>query len=138
MIELRMLGSLEVKLDSGQSEVATSQPKRTALLAYLAVARPVGFHRRDTLLALLWPELDASRARHALSQALYGLRSALGEDAIVSRGDAEIGLDRSKVWCDVTALDAALDELTSCPEIARESVIAPVDLTVWRRYLLAA
>ena len=109
MIELRMLGSLEVKLDNGQSEVATSQPKRAALLTYLAMARPVGFHRRDTLLALLWPELDAPRARHALSQALYGLRSALGEDAIVSRGDAEIGLDRSKVWCDVTALDAALD-----------------------------
>ena len=36
------------------------------------------------------------------------------------------------------ALDAALDELTSCPEIVRESVIAPVDLTVWRRYLPAA
>ncbi len=39
---------------------------------------------------------------------------------------------------DAASLDTALDELTCCPEIARESVIAPVDLTVWRRYLLAA
>ena len=46
------------------------QGKRFALLAYLALARPRGFHRRDTLLALFWPELDARRARNSLSQSL--------------------------------------------------------------------
>lgn len=109
MTELRLLGSFEIKLANARSEVAASQPKRAALLAYLAAARPIGMHRRDEVLALLWPDTESSRARHALNQALYALRSALGEDAILSRGDSLIGLDRRKIWCDVTALHDALD-----------------------------
>src|SRR5262245_12921902 len=39
------------------------QPKRLALLAYLAIARPRGAHRRDALVAIFWPELDQHGAR---------------------------------------------------------------------------
>ena len=62
-----------------------AQPKRVALLAYLAIARPRGFHRRETLLALLWPEQDEQHARWALNQALRHLRTALGKEAVPSR-----------------------------------------------------
>jgi hypothetical protein len=39
--------------------VILAASKGAALLTYLAIATPRGFHRRDTLLALLWPELDS-------------------------------------------------------------------------------
>jgi len=39
-----------------------AQPKRVALLAYLAAATPRRLHRRDSLLALFWPELDQEHA----------------------------------------------------------------------------
>ena len=110
MIELRLLGTLQLSAADGRDLTALArQSKRTALLLYLAAAVPYGLHRRETLLALFWPELDETKARSALSQALYVLRNALGEQAIVTRGDDEVGISRSVVWCDVHAFETALD-----------------------------
>src|SRR5207247_9391243 len=109
MVEFRLLGTLSLTTADGR-EVGSllSQPRRLARLAYLAAATPRGLHRRDTLLALFWPELDQDHARAALRQALHVLRGALGTDAVVTRGDEEIGLDPSRVWCDVAAFEAAM------------------------------
>ncbi len=85
------------------------QPKRMALLAYLAAADPRGLHRRDTLLALLWPELDADRGRAALSKALHHLRASLGAEAIPGHGDEAVGLDRTRVRSDVDRFEEAMD-----------------------------
>jgi DNA-binding SARP family transcriptional activator/TolB-like protein len=110
MIQLRLLGSLALTGPAGEELPAVlRQPKRLALLAYLTVASPRGFHRRDTLLALLWPERDTEHARAALSHGLYTLRRTLGEGVIVSRGDEEVGLDRELCWCDAVALEEAVD-----------------------------
>ena len=110
MIELRMLGRLSLTGADGR-EVRTllGQPRRFALLAYLAAATPLGFHRRDTLLALFWPELDQEHARTALRQALRVLRTALGSGVLVKRGDEEVGLDFGQVWSDVAALERAVN-----------------------------
>ena len=86
-----------------------AQPKRLALLAYLAVAEPPGPHRRDTLLGLFWPELDQDRARNNLSQAIHFLRRALGDTAIISRGGEDLALEHSLAWVDVRAFRGALD-----------------------------
>ena len=105
MIELRLLGSLSLT-GPGREELPAvlRQPKRLALLAYLAAATPRGFQRRDTLLALFWPERDTEHARAALSDALYALRRALGDGVIVKRGDEEVGLAPDRFWCDAIAL----------------------------------
>src|SRR5438132_3471730 len=109
MIELRMLGRLSLTGSDGREvRGLLGQPRRLALLAYLAAASPQGFHRRDTLLALFWPELDQEHARAALRQALHVVRDALGGDAVTSRGDEEIGLDVAQVSCDVAAFERAL------------------------------
>ena len=109
MIELSMLGRLSLTgADGREVRGLLGQPRRLALLAYLAAASPQGFHRRDTLLALFWPELDQEHARAALRQALHVVRDALGADAVASRGDEEIGLDFAQVSCDVAAFERAL------------------------------
>lgn len=87
-----------------------TQPKRLGLLAYMAVAKPRGFQRRDTLLALFWPELDRSSARRSLRQALHALRATLGAQAVVSRGLEEVALADDEVWCDAVAFEAAIEE----------------------------
>jgi DNA-binding SARP family transcriptional activator/Tol biopolymer transport system component len=110
VFELRILGPFQLSAPDGRAvEPLVRQSKRTALLAYLAAAKPHGAQRRDKLLALFWPESDEAHARAALSQALYALRRALGERAIVSQGEAEVGLNGDLVWCDATAFEAALD-----------------------------
>jgi DNA-binding SARP family transcriptional activator/Tfp pilus assembly protein PilF len=111
MVELRTLGSLSLQ-DAGGRELQSllTQPKRFALLAYLAVASPRGFHRRDTLLAFFWPELNPGRARNALRQAIHVLREPLPAGVLINRGDDEIGLDWSRITCDVAEFENALTE----------------------------
>src|SRR5215208_6736866 len=109
MIDLRTLGALElISADSNAVGSVLAQPRRAALLCYLALALPRGFHRRDTLFALFWPEHDADQARHALRQSVYFLRRALGPQTIISRGDEELALAPEEVSCDVWAFDAAV------------------------------
>jgi DNA-binding SARP family transcriptional activator len=66
MLELHTLGSVDLLGTEGEEVSGVlSQPKRLALLVYLAVEP--GPHRRDTLLTLFWPESDETHARNALS-----------------------------------------------------------------------
>jgi DNA-binding SARP family transcriptional activator len=76
-LSLALLGPSQLTLD-GQPVGGFAYNKARALLAYLAVEadRP---HHRDTLAALLWPELPDEAARHNLRQALANLRTAIGD-----------------------------------------------------------
>ena len=110
VLRLRTLGALDLQApDGSELRSVLAQPRRVALLAYLALATPRGPHRRDRLLALFWPDQDQAHARNALSQAVYFLRNSLGADAVVSRTADELALDMSTVWCDAIAFDEALD-----------------------------
>jgi DNA-binding SARP family transcriptional activator/tetratricopeptide (TPR) repeat protein len=110
MFTFRTLGSLELRSDSGE-EVAgvLAAQKLVALLAYLAVATPHGLHRRDSVIGLLWPELTQERARAALRHSVYRLRGMLGPDALISRGDEDVGISTSIITCDAARLDELLD-----------------------------
>ena len=108
MIELRTLGTLDLRGTGGHElRRIIQQPKRLALLAFLAVATPRRFHRRDALLALFWPELDTEHARGALRRSLHFLRRIVGDHVIVGRGDEEIGLEAGALWCDTMAFEEA-------------------------------
>jgi DNA-binding SARP family transcriptional activator len=111
MVRLSVLGTLDLKApDDRVLSSILAQPKRTALLAFLALARPRGLQRRDVLLALFWPELPEDRARANLSNALYFLRRSLPAGTLAARGDGEIGIEDGRVWCDALALETALEE----------------------------
>lgn len=109
MIELSLLGLHALRDAAGRELPALlAQPKRFALLSYLAVGSGGGYARRDSLAALFWPELDQFAARRALRNTLYHLREALGEEVIVTRGDDGVAVDPSKLRCDVTRLATAV------------------------------
>jgi TolB-like protein/DNA-binding SARP family transcriptional activator/Flp pilus assembly protein TadD len=109
-VRLFTLGTLDLHVGDGtELRSALAQPRRIALLTYLALATPRGPHRRDRLLSLFWPDQDEAHARNALSQAVFFLRNALGAEAIVSRTAEELALDSSVVWCDAVAFDGAMD-----------------------------
>jgi adenylate cyclase len=83
-IHVTALGGLRIERDGDEVVDLLVQPVRCALFLYLALERSA---TRDELLALLWPERDAERARHSLNQTLYELRRRLGEDWVESRGE---------------------------------------------------
>ena len=108
MLRFYTLGAFElVDGEPPSVRLVPTQSKRLALLAYLALALPRGFHRRDTLLALFWPELSGDEARRALRQALHHLRRAAGDGAIETRPDDQVRLREGALWCDALAFEDA-------------------------------
>jgi DNA-binding SARP family transcriptional activator len=73
-IKLYLFGAPRLERDGKPVEIDTR--KAIALLAYLTLTG--GWHGRDSLAALLWPDYDQTRARAALRRTLSVLNKALG------------------------------------------------------------
>ncbi|HEU4631249.1 MAG TPA: BTAD domain-containing putative transcriptional regulator [Gemmatimonadaceae bacterium] len=109
MIDVRALGGAKLtRADGVEVRSLLAQPKRFALLAYLVLASPRGFHRRDSLLLRFWPESDEERARASLRTGLSFLRRALGAGVVETRGVDEVRIAPGAVACDVLAFEAAV------------------------------
>jgi DNA-binding SARP family transcriptional activator len=80
------------------------QPVRTALLILLAVEKEI---TREKAMALLWPESEPEKARHALNQTVYRLRKDLGDDWLEAKGE-RLRITEA-VSIDVHLFQAALD-----------------------------
>lgn len=124
--ELRTLGTLELRGPDGSCRAVLAQPKRLALLVHLATLPPDAAVRRDTLLALFWPEHDTTRGRAALRQALRFLRGALGADVLASGEDDALALAPSRIAHDATefALLAAAGRHEAALELYRGDFLA--------------
>jgi serine/threonine-protein kinase len=111
MIEFRAFGSTSLKGKEGNELLSVlTRPKLLSLLAALSLGEGGGFVRREWVVGLLWGDSDPERARAALRQALYRLRQALGPRCVESRGEDEVRIDPSVVWCDAREFQLALAE----------------------------
>jgi DNA-binding SARP family transcriptional activator/TolB-like protein len=108
MVRLRLLGGATIEGPGGPLTGRIAQRRQMALLAVLSVrgGRPTS---RDKLLALLWPDQDAERARHNLADAVYLIRKALGEESVLSLGD-DLLLSPERVRSDAGEFQHHLDE----------------------------
>ena len=95
MLRLLTFGGAAVVNESGDDVSSAATQRRTlALLSILAVAGPAGVSR-ERLVALLWPDAEPERGRHALAQALYASRRSLACDDLFDAGvDVKIRPDR--------------------------------------------
>src|SRR5688572_2744351 len=108
MIRLATLGDIGLRRADGRTIASVlQQPRRFALLCYLAVA-DASLIRRDTLLGLFWPEKPEEDARHGLSQAIHYLRRELGAQVIEGGGSEGFGIDPAALSCDARDFRAAL------------------------------
>jgi DNA-binding SARP family transcriptional activator len=106
-LKLQTFGTSLVTRANGEPIGGAATQRRTvALLASLAVAGERGLSR-DKLIGLFWPDVDADRARHSLTQALYAARRAVGCDDLFKVG-TEIRLNDERITSDVRELEAAL------------------------------
>lgn len=109
MIHLRTLGTPSLEKSTGSTtRPIAAQPKRLALLAYLALAGASRFRRRDSIVALFWPESDDEHARSALRQALSYLRRAVGSNALITRGEEEVAVEPAVLRCDAAVFEEAV------------------------------
>lgn len=86
-LEISCFGPPTARLAGGDPPPDILWRKHLALLIYLALS-PERTRSRDQLLGLLWPEKTQDKARHSLNEAIRRLRTGLGAERILSRGDA--------------------------------------------------
>src|SRR5918998_6463908 len=106
MIRVQLLGSACLRSGNTVLGGPPAQRHRIALLALIVGAWPQPLSR-DRALALLWPERDDAGGRRLLNLAIHVLRSAIGDEAIVSRGDGLL-LNPTHLSCDLHELRAAI------------------------------
>lgn len=140
MLHLHFLGPPRIELN-GQPVVLDTR-KAVALLAYLVMTGP--HHSRDTLAALLYPELDQSRARAALRRTLSSLKTGIGDSWLKIERDQIALIPGDGLWCDALQFQRLLaqcqssgrdqDDLASLPALQqavalyRESFLAGFSL----------
>jgi DNA-binding SARP family transcriptional activator len=89
-LTLRTLGAASLTSGPG-GDLLLAPGKPLALLVFMALA-PGRRTSRESLIDLLWSDVDPDRARNALRQSLFHLRRLLGDDAIA--GTEELTLLR--------------------------------------------
>ena len=109
-LTLFLLGSPRVECDSVPMKKVDTR-KAIALLAYLAINH--NSYSRDSIINLLWPEFDESRARTALRHTLYVLNQSLEGDWLeVDRKSIGLNPD-ADIWLDVDEFHSYLAECGS-------------------------
>src|SRR2546422_3864682 len=103
-LALHCLGPPGVRVDGREAPPDVLWRKHLALLTYLALS-PNGTRSRSHLLGLLWPESPDDKARRSLNEAVRRLRSALGTERLLTRGDT-LQLNASELEVDVRQFEA--------------------------------
>ncbi len=106
MLTLRLLGGISLEAASGPVSGRAAQRRQLALLALLAAAQQKGC-TRDRLIGFLWPEIPDDHARHHLSDSLYILRRALGEEFVFATGEV-VRLNPAIISTDIGGFEDAL------------------------------
>jgi serine/threonine-protein kinase len=106
MLSLKLLGGASVERSGSPVPGRAARGRQLALLALLARGRPLS---RDKTLAILWPEADTDRGRRMLSDTLYLIRGAFGEDAVLASGD-DLRLNPERLASDIGEFERLLDE----------------------------
>lgn len=99
MMRVRLVGEISVEVDGEQRTPPPGRP--LSLLAWLAL-NP-GSHPRTAVAPRFWPDVLDTSSRGSLRSALWALRRALGDDAIVATRE-RIGLTPG-TWVDVVEAD---------------------------------
>ncbi|HUF38369.1 MAG TPA: AAA family ATPase [Anaerolineales bacterium] len=106
---LLILGSPQLVVNG--KTVRPDTRKALALLTYLGLSEQE--YQRDSLTALLWPELTQSRARAALRRTLTPLNNALGPEALNATRET-VALNPSfSLWVDVCAFEQTADQIAA-------------------------
>ncbi len=98
---LRMLGGFEWQRDGHTQTPAGKLPQKPLeLLRLLACQRKLAISQAAAM-AAMWPDADEPAARKSIEAAVHRLRALLGDATLVWVSDGQVGLDPSRVGCDL-------------------------------------
>lgn len=129
--KLRVMGSTELVDRHGRHILSVlAQPRRTALLAYLAIATEDGMEDRSRLASMFWPRSNADQGAARLDRAMYSLRRSLTRSSICNDGNGRVGVCRQRVRTDVDELEKAVHrkDARAVAKLYRGRLLEGVDL----------
>jgi len=104
---LKTLGGVGIDDENGALYAPSVRRQLLGLLALIAGHDASGISR-DKLLAYVWPDCDARRARNSLKQALYSARCSLGS-SLIRCSSGMVRLNRGVICADLWQFEAALE-----------------------------
>lgn len=107
MFRLKLFGNASIVGPEGPLTGRAVQRRRVSLLALLALAGERGLPRAR-LIGYLWPDADAERARHLLSDSVYRINQAVGGEALIASGE-ELRLNRQRLPSDAWEFAEAVE-----------------------------
>lgn len=118
-IDIRLFGKLSVSR-SGRESSDSVCGKLQELFGFMLMHRGA-LHTREKLATLLWSDYSTSQARHCLRQALWQLKSMLGNqrssdcDLLVINSD-QVGINpKADIWMDISAFEHAFSTVKNVP-----------------------
>ncbi|MEJ6021687.1 TPR end-of-group domain-containing protein [Ramlibacter sp. PS4R-6] len=116
MIRLQLLGGVDARrADGTRIDALLAQPRRLALLAFLAIESERGACSRERLLATFWPDKAPAQASANLRQALAFLRRELGEATVEGVGQHALRVAPAHLACDAVERLAQVRDAPSAP-----------------------
>ncbi len=111
ILKVRLFGGLEIQNEKNAA-IPISAGKVHELLCYLLLFKRQ-VHQRDTLLNVLWADHTLARAKKALRQTLWQLKTDLVDVADLLEVDSNIVriAPNADIWLDVTEFERACDEI---------------------------
>ncbi len=106
MYRLQTFGGLAIERNGTLLDQVGAHRKALSLLAVLAARGTIG---REQLVAMLWPDSDAARAKGSLNQAIHLLRRQLDTPDLLL-GTVELRLNPERIESDVGLFSRALAE----------------------------
>ncbi|MGK8501072.1 BTAD domain-containing putative transcriptional regulator [Nocardia asiatica] len=108
-LRVRCLGTFEVEVDGVALDCRTLRPRAAATLRYLAMRAGQAVHRED-LVAALWPDLTAARARQNLQVTVSAVRHFLEPE--IGRGKSTLLVRRGETYSIALPGDSSADLIT--------------------------
>jgi len=137
-LEISLLGGFQLRRDD---QPLPPIPSRTArsLMAFLVINRDRA-HTRDLIIGTFWPDMAESRGRRRLSQALWQIRTTVGEeDCLITPGDSVRFNPDTDFWLDVDEFEWTIEQPSpkAVDGRAQEAELLQHAIALYRGELLA-
>jgi len=108
-LEISLLGGFQLRRDDQPLPPIPSRSARS-LMAFLVINRDRA-HTRDLIIGTFWPDMAESRGRRRLSQALWQIRTTVGEeDCLITPGDSVRFNPDTDFWFDVDEFEWTIEQ----------------------------
>jgi DNA-binding SARP family transcriptional activator len=117
-LRVRVLGGFDLARDGEPMRFTGKTQQRPLDLLKFVVSLGGKDIDVETVMAALWPDADGAAAKSSFDSAMFRLRKLLDIEDALELTSGKLSLNKSLVWTDVWALDAALDHANDAPPTA--------------------